>query len=347
MRRRQVSKTSTTSLARRFTQDVRKSYFLPSSLPGCQLWLDATDNSSLVMDGTNVTTWRDKSGNGYHMNTLTQSASWTGSAAYPTIGTSINGLQTVNFKAQGGLKQSTTLDGVKNLFWVGRIEAPTGSGTENCYFLFGHDSFYDWHGTPYGGRFVDGANSQGGIYNGTTSLFTSDANAVTNTSLGGTFKPSAPNVSLLSVAGITGSTRYQGICYDRSTHIGWCGDLAEVITFTTALTTAQRQAVEGYLAHKWGLTKYYSPVTPLTIPGCSIWLDAADTTSLTLSGSTVTTWRDKSGNANNFTSVIGSTSVLTDNGMNVVNFSANDAVMRSTNQVPLTTSSAIFVVSKP
>jgi hypothetical protein len=60
----------------------------------------------------------------------------------------------------------------------------------------------------------------------------------------------------------------------------------------------------------------------------------------------VTTWKDKSGNGNNFTSVIGSTSVTTDNGMNVVNFSANDAVMRSTNQVPLTTSSAIFVVSK-
>jgi hypothetical protein len=46
---------------------------------------------------------------------------------YPTIGTSINGLQTVNFKAQGGLKQATTLDGVKNLFWVGRIAAPVGS----------------------------------------------------------------------------------------------------------------------------------------------------------------------------------------------------------------------------
>ena len=354
MRRRRLNAiTQSKSVATRLvnsvvaTPVVTKRYFLPSSLPGCQLWLDATDNSSLVMDGTNVTTWRDKSGNGYHMNTLTQTAGWTGTAAYPTIGTSINGLQTVNFKAQGGLKQSTTLDGVKNLFWVGRIEAPTGSGSENCYFLFGHDWYYDWHGTPYGGRFVDGTNAEGGIYNGTTSLFTSDANAVTNTSLGAAFKPTAPNVSLLSVAGISGNTRYQGICYDRNGgHIGWCGDLAEVITFSTALTTAQRQAVEGYLAHKWGITQYYSPTTPLSIPGCSIWLDAADPTSLTLSGSTVTTWRDKSGNGNNFTSVIGSTSVTTDNGMNVVNFSANDAVMRSTNQVPLTTSSAIFVVSK-
>jgi hypothetical protein len=280
------------------------------------------------------------------MNTLTGNAGWTGSAAYPTIGTSINGLQTVNFKAQGGLKQSTTLDGVKNLFWVGRIEAPVGSG-DVSFFLLGHDTHFDWHSNQYGGRFVHPSLTQTGIYNASpTSLFTSDSSAITNASFSSVNMPSAPNVSLLSVAGITGTTRYQGICYDRNANIGWCGDLAEVITFSTALTTAQRQAVEGYLAHKWGITQYYSPNTPLSIPGCSIWLDAADTTSLTLSGSTVTTWKDKSGNGNNFTSVIGSTSVTTDNGMNVVNFSANDAVMRSTNQVPLTTSSAIFVVSK-
>ena len=349
MRRRQLSKTQTTSLARRFAAPTsRKSYFVPTAIPGCQLWLDASDPASIVVDGTNVTSWRDKSGNGYHMNSLTPNAGWSGVAEYPTIGTSINGLQTLSFKAQAGLKQATTLDGVKNLFWVGRIAAPTGTpaGGSAIYFLLGHDSNYDWHGNSYGSRFIDGANSQGGIYGATGSLFTSDANAVTNATFGLMNMPSAPNVSMLSVSGITGNTRYQGICYDRSTHTGWCGDLAEVITFTTALTTAQRQAVEGYLAHKWGLTTYYSPVTPLSIPGCSIWLDSSDASSLTLSGSTVTTWKDKSGNGNNFSSVIGSTSVITDNGKTVVNFSSSDAVMSSTNQVALTTSSAIFVVSK-
>lgn len=348
MRRRQVSRTQTTSLARRFATVTSKKYFLPTSIAGCQLWLDASDSSSIIKTGTNVTAWRDKSGNGYHMDTITPNASWSGTAAYPTIGTPINGLQTLNFSSQAGLKQSLTLDGVKNLFWIGRIAAPTGTaaGGAPIYFLLGHDSNYDWHGSYYGQRFIDGSNSQGGIYGATASLFTSDANAVTNATFGLMNLPSAPSISLLSVTGITGTTRYQGICYDRTTHTGWCGDLAEVIIFSTALTTAQRQAVEGYLAHKWGLTSYYSPVTPLTIPGCSIWLDSSDTSSFTLSGSTVTTWKDKSGNGNNFSSVIGSTSVTSDNGMNVVNFSSNDAVMSSANNVPLTSSSAIFVVSK-
>jgi hypothetical protein len=251
-------------------------HFYPTSITGCQLWLDGADQSSLVLSGSNVTTWRDKSGNGYHMNTVVGSTIWSGSPEYPTIGTSINGLQTVNFTPQAGLKQATTLDGVKNLFWVGRIAAPTGSGTGPNYFLLGHDSVYDWSANPYGDSFLYPPIVPSGINNASASLFTNDARAVTNTAFSNLYLPSAPNVSLLSVSGITGTTRYQGICYDRTTHIGWCGDLAEVLIFSTALTTSQRQQVEGYLAHKWGLTSSlpskhpYRPLPPIFPPNLFI-----------------------------------------------------------------------------
>jgi hypothetical protein len=231
--------------------------FSPRNISGLQLWLDAADQGSMALSGSSVTVWNDKSGNGYHMNTLPASASWTGTAAYPTIGTSMNGLQTVKFLAQSGLKQATTLDGVKNLFWVGRIAAPDGTAGPDAapvYFLLGHDTLYDWHGDFYGSKFVTTGAAQSGITSATASLFTSDSNAVTNATFGNVNMPSAPNVSLLSVSGITGSTRYQGICYDRNIHPGWCGDLAEVLIYSTALTTSQRQQVEGYLAQKWGLT---------------------------------------------------------------------------------------------
>jgi hypothetical protein len=346
MRRRQVSKTQTTSVARRVINAataipppvVAKTYFLPTAIPGCQLWLDAADSSSVITTGTNVTGWNDKSGNGYHMNMLTPNASWTGTAVYPTIGTSINGLQTVNFNAQAGLKQSTTLDGVKNLFWVGRIAAPVGSGA-NFYYLLGHDSLYEWTGQAYGGKFIDVGFSPSGITGASpASLFTSDANAITNTTFSNVSMPSAPNVSLLSVAGITGSTRFQGICYDRDAHIGWCGDLAEVITFTTALNTAQRQAVEGYLAHKWGLTTYYSPSFPLSISGCQLWLDGADTSSMTLSGSSVTQWRDKSENGRNGTAV-GTTPTFASGGG--ITFSAG---AYNTSYSSSSTNESLFVV---
>ena len=46
-----------------------------------------------------------------------------------------------------------------------------------------------------------------------------------------------------------------------------------------------------------------TPFKPTDIGGCQLWLDAADATTLTLSGSIVTQWRDKSGSGNNATPV--------------------------------------------
>jgi len=228
--------------------------FLPTSIAGCQLWLDGADATTKTFSGSNITVWNDKSGNARHMNTLPPSPS-AGASVYPTSGTLINGLATVNFIPQSGIKQSTTFGGVTNLFWVGRIAAPGASYGENYYFLLGHDSSYDWCGRPYGDKFVDSTYTQSGIYNASpVSLFTPDTNAIANATFSSVYMPTSPNVSILSVAGITGSTSYQGLCYDRTNHHGWCGDLAEVIIFSTALSTPNRQTVEAYLAQKWGLT---------------------------------------------------------------------------------------------
>jgi hypothetical protein len=102
----------------------------------------------------------------------------------------------------------------------------------------------------------------------------------------------------------------------------YSGAINEAIVFNSALTTSQRQQVEGYLAQKWGLQAnlpathpYYATSTtqlykrpvfqrtfgPQDIQGCAMWFDAADTATLTFSGSTVTQWADKSGNGYNAT----------------------------------------------
>lgn len=54
---------------------------------------------------------------------------------------------------------------------------------------------------------------------------------------------------------------------------------------------------------------------PLSIPGvtCALWLDAADTTTLTFSGPNVTQWRDKSASRNNSTSCSATTSSINGN----------------------------------
>ena len=39
------------------------SFFTPTQISGCQLWLDATDTRTLTLSGSNVTQWRDKISN--------------------------------------------------------------------------------------------------------------------------------------------------------------------------------------------------------------------------------------------------------------------------------------------
>ena len=91
------------------------------------------------------------------------------------------------------------------------------------------------------------------------------------------------------------------------------GSISEVLVFGTTLTSAQRQSVEGYLSRKWGIgtalrsthpfytippfNRYFNPTD---VPGCSLWLDGIDNSSMN-STTTVTSWSDKSGLNNTMT----------------------------------------------
>jgi hypothetical protein len=76
------------------------------------------------------------------------------------------------------------------------------------------------------------------------------------------------------------------------------------------------------------------------VPGSTLWLDAADPSTLT--GSPVTTWRDKSGIGNNATSAAGPTQ-STYSGYPVVLFNGTSQFMTSANTVPRRTHTLIAV----
>ena len=120
---------------------------------------------------------------------------------------------------------------------------------------------------------------------------------------------------------------------------GCVANVYEVIVFNTVLTTTQRQAIEGYLAWKWGLqanlssTNPYSSRYPGTYPlpsaytGLALWFDAADlttlfqntagTTAVTANGQFVQCWKDKSGNSRHATLYTGTTGpTYSSNGFN-------------------------------
>lgn len=75
--------------------------------------------------------------------------------------------------------------------------------------------------------------------------------------------------------------------------------------------------------------------TPTSIAGCRLWLDAADTSSIAVSGTAVTQWNDKSGQANHFTQVSSASrpvsGTTTQSGKNVIVFDGSNDCL-NTNQ---------------
>lgn len=76
-------------------------------------------------------------------------------------------------------------------------------------------------------------------------------------------------------------------------------------------------------------SKLGAPTTP--VAGYTLWLDAADTSTITASGGDVSQWNDKSGNASHFTQATGAnqpkTGTRTINGKNVIEYDGTNDVL--------------------
>jgi len=293
--------------------------FDPTSIAGCTLWLDGADLSSITLSGSNVTQWRDKSGNGRN--------------AVPTTGafqyaTTFNGSYPSIFGANTGGNgliasiSSFPLLNPSNVFAVFR-NTGLNSGTNSFPYLFNITSAsnrayaycYNQTTTPGLMRISAGSGSADSATNVNTTV-----SQVFSMQMGASSTLTYQNGTLASTSGITGASLTSTITIGGfTTSNAWTGHLCEFIINTNNITSSERQQIEGYLAWKWGLqaslpsthpySNTYSVVRPFLrafqptdLPtSCLLWFDGGDATTLTLSGSNVTTWRDKSGTANNFT----------------------------------------------
>jgi hypothetical protein len=282
--------------------------FVPLDIPDCALWLDGADPSTLTLSGSNVTQWNDKSGNGRNTSAVsgtpvlsTSSLSrrgvyfngtsyFTGPFSYSSntlswfvVGTVESDGETFGRMLSLGAAGTFDFDSALRINAVGR-EAQTNemiAFRNNVYIARGMNISYT---TPF--MISD-------VLNGTSNFPFINGTAATGAATSGNFG--------FTTYGISGSF---GTNIQRNK-----GFIFEVLIYTGALSTSERQQVEGYLSRKWGLVsslptihdfKGVLPATaafnPRQISNCALWLDAADTYSLTLSGSNVSQWRDKVSN---------------------------------------------------
>jgi hypothetical protein len=298
--------------------------FQPTSVSGCQLWLDAADvngNGTSVANGATVSTWVDKSGNGRNA-TASVAASYSNGGVYFN-----NSYYTTNYTASPTFETSfivfnkpSVADAITNTL-IGSTTGgrEIGIGTNPGSGL-GQFTIMN-AGTAFGGISGSGTVLANTRAFGVATVNSGSTAVALN---GGNFSASV-NLSFTA-------DRVTQLGRENGTSFGYVGFAFEILFYNSVLSTAQRQQIEGYLAWKWGLQgslpsnhpfKKYRPLAQIPIPpqvpnmpittqnsnvfvptqvsGCQLWLDAADSSVVQLVSGVVSQWTDKSSSGNNAT----------------------------------------------
>jgi len=218
------------------------------------LWLDAADASTITESGGAVSQWDDKSGNNYHVSQAT-------AADRPTVSTDAGNASLLFDGTSDYLRHdvSGTFNYPSSIFIVCRntdtanighvLSINNSSASDEYATLTQRDSsgqviryiVRDGSANLISASSAFGTEIIGGVSNASNDneLFSNGTSVGTDTANFPT--PLYDNITI-------GRLRYQSTAQHFSGHIH------EVIWITQTLTTATRQRIEGYLAHKWGLT---------------------------------------------------------------------------------------------
>lgn len=200
---------------------------------GMAAWFKA--DALALSDGDPVTQWTDSSGNANHLAEV--NSSWN-----PTYKAGIvNSLPVVRY-ASGFkvLSLTTRLTTVRTAFIV--MKHSTGSDAAIGFF-FADDTVYDWHAGS-GTALLDPTFAHANIRTGSGYV-----NGVLTTVTSMT-KPTAFTLYSFVTAGdvIVGN-----VSRDRFGANTWEGDIAEIVLYTSALSSGDRVTTEDYLIAKYAL----------------------------------------------------------------------------------------------
>jgi hypothetical protein len=265
------------------------------------MWLDGRDPSntgSAPANGTSITTWVDKSGQGY--NATSAGTTPTYSSTEQTLNMALTSYFTTAYTA------SLSNESIFVVFKLTNTNQTSLIGT-----------------TGIGGRTVYTFNTPFVLEAGATSIagYTSTRNnsiTLNNVLLGSVTITNQLWNSWIN-GGNTNISSSGANTAGRLTNIGNSGNtinyIYEVNIYNQSLTPYNRQKVEGYLAWKWGLQSnlptshpfradapYSNSVfSPTNFSSLQLWLDAQDPNangSVPSNGTAFTTWLDKSGKNN-------------------------------------------------
>ena len=231
--------------------------YTPDMAPGLALWLDAADASTFTLSGANnaVSAWRDKSGNGRHGVNMygTVQRQLNTFNGYPSVYFNVGAVSSAD-NSFTGTDTNTTI----TVFNVYRFPRGTGQQVTRHLQMGGIQMMVNGEGYAAAGavRTISSSWESStaigvGASNTNMMLYAQQAPALNTMILngneaakatGGTGRGAGYNVNGRWYIGLGGSTNAE-----------MNGNVAEMLVYIGAMTTLQRQKIEAYLAHKWGL----------------------------------------------------------------------------------------------
>jgi hypothetical protein len=224
------------------------------------LWLDADDASTITLNGSNVSQWADKSGNA-------RDATQVSASLQPSYNATFNSKPIVTFTRNNTNHLVTPIitgNGIasgQSISVIQVIKPRTGWGSLYMSSIGTRPSSGSWW------SFIRQQDTNewgfhGGFQYWSSSILGSSASILVDTVAGGSslnqFRDGTQigtvNRAILPFTSATSSQMWIGAGSQVSTGEAYEGDIMEVVFFTNAISTDTRQRLEGYLAHKWGLT---------------------------------------------------------------------------------------------
>jgi hypothetical protein len=221
----------------------------PAAFSNLALWLDASDGSTLFANTTlstpatsSVAGWKDKSGNANH---ATQSTS----GDQPTI--TSNGMS-----GKAGLNFDNDKLSIPAIDIVGKtLLAVIQPDTSKTQQILSHSSINvqlrlslsnQLQYAAVSPLYTNGTASSGTLANNQISFVSFTLDNTLGFSINGTFQDSGVN------KGNSGASTFNQIGTNGASLERFNGKMGEIIIIDS-VSSSDRQAIEGYLAHKWGL----------------------------------------------------------------------------------------------
>ena len=259
---------------------------IPTTVAGLQLWLDSADSSNFTFSsGTNVAAWKDKSGNGYN--------------AVPTLngGTiTYTGLPGVNFAPPNTttatfLTSPIPANTFNNALYIFAVYKNTSSTQYNGLITRTNPGAYVGPFNNYGTTRVFNnsiSSSSYNSYNPSISLYNVGINYAGNTA--GEWSNGSANTltrsGTLTATGADSAATQLYIGTQGDSITSFAGVFYEILVYNVALSTSERQQVEGYLASKWNLQSNLPIVHPYSSSTPLVWNSIVNMTGNTLTTGT-------------------------------------------------------------